>query len=256
MDSRVYLTIPKEHMKELNKMGQWVHGLFLEKMNPYVTKDVIESHFEKWGVVTFCDVKMEYTTGFPRALGYVCFSSEEEVDTALAAGPHNLAGMEVDIKRVVSPKKNKDVGLTYMPHRWTTTETSNDQTYTSYRTVYEEDVGPISPMKSDGMTYVSHRRISAEKSDPRYISHRRTSAETGNDDKTYVSHRTVYEGDIRPISPMKSDGMTYVSHRRISAEKSDDMTCPTKGLLWTSPTKGLPWRQSLGGLSNAHKAQQ
>ncbi|XP_062387545.1 uncharacterized protein LOC134076480 isoform X2 [Sardina pilchardus] len=231
MDSRVYLTIPKEHMKELNKMGQWVHGLFLEKMNPYVTKDVIESHFEKWGVVTFCDVKMEYTTGFPRALGYVCFSSEEEVDTALAAGPHNLAGMEVDIKRVVSPKKNKDVGLTYMPHRWTTTETSNDQTYTSYRTVYEEDVGPISPMKSDGMTYVSHRRISAEKSDPRYISHRRTSAE-------------------------KSDGMTYVSHRRISAEKSDDMTCPTKGLLWTSPTKGLPWRQSLGGLSNAHKAQQ
>ncbi|XP_062387040.1 heterogeneous nuclear ribonucleoprotein A1 [Sardina pilchardus] len=117
MDSRVYVCAPKQYTERLYEMGDWDHGLFLKRMNPYVTKDVLEAYFEKWGTVLDCEVKMECTTGFPRGLGYVGFASEEEADAAEAAGPHKLAGMEVDIRRVMCPKKTDD--MTYVPHRKT-----------------------------------------------------------------------------------------------------------------------------------------
>ncbi|KAL2101914.1 hypothetical protein ACEWY4_003675 [Coilia grayii] len=117
MDSRVYICLPKQYMEKLNEMGEWDHGLFIKRMNPYVTKDILESHFEKWGTVLFCDVKTECTSGFPRGLGYVCFCSEEEADAAEAAGPHKLAGMEVLVRRVVSPKTTDS--MVHKPHRRT-----------------------------------------------------------------------------------------------------------------------------------------
>ncbi|XP_031429837.1 heterogeneous nuclear ribonucleoprotein A1 [Clupea harengus] len=115
MDSRVYICVPKQYMEKLNNMGQWDHGLFVRRMNPYVSKEALESHFEQWGTVLFCEVKSESTSGFPRGLGCVCFSSEEEADAAEAAGPHKLGGMEVDIRRVVMPKTIDN--MAYVPHR-------------------------------------------------------------------------------------------------------------------------------------------
>ncbi|XP_063073688.1 heterogeneous nuclear ribonucleoprotein A1-like 3 [Engraulis encrasicolus] len=104
MDARVYICAPKQYMEKLNEIGEWDHGLFIKRLNPYVTIDTLESYFEKWGTVIFCDVKTECTSGFPRGLAYVGFCSEEEADAAEAAGPHKLAGMEAVVKRVISPK--------------------------------------------------------------------------------------------------------------------------------------------------------
>ncbi|XP_063070719.1 heterogeneous nuclear ribonucleoprotein A1-like 3 [Engraulis encrasicolus] len=106
MDSRVYISVPKRYMERLNEMGEWDHGLFITRVNPYVSKDALESYFEKWGTVIFCDMKTEWNADFPRGLGYVCFQTEEEADAAEAAGPHQLAGMDTVVRRVVSPKKD------------------------------------------------------------------------------------------------------------------------------------------------------
>ncbi|KAM7386937.1 hypothetical protein PAMA_009523 [Pampus argenteus] len=50
------------------------------------------------------EIKKSTNSGDNKALAYVRFSTEEEADRADWAGPHIIGGIEVEVKRVVSPK--------------------------------------------------------------------------------------------------------------------------------------------------------
>ncbi|KAK9535125.1 hypothetical protein VZT92_007526 [Zoarces viviparus] len=104
---RVCISLPKKYMAALAKDYELDHGLIIRELNPYVNAGYVQAYFEEWGVVTACQVKKSPTSGDSKTVAYVRFSSEDEADRAEWAGPHYIGG-DVEVKRVVSPKTEKN----------------------------------------------------------------------------------------------------------------------------------------------------
>ncbi|XP_069559019.1 LOW QUALITY PROTEIN: uncharacterized protein [Brachyistius frenatus] len=100
--SRVYISLPKTYMADLAKKYELDHGLVVKDQSPYLNVGYIQAYFGEWGTITSCQIKK--IPNSEKAIAFVRFSKEEEADRADWAGPHYIGGMEVTVKRFVSPK--------------------------------------------------------------------------------------------------------------------------------------------------------
>ncbi|KAM7371949.1 hypothetical protein PAMP_009149 [Pampus punctatissimus] len=105
---RVYISLPKQCMASLAEHYELDHGLVIKNLNPYLNEGYIQAYFREWGTITLCKIKKIPNLADNKALAYVKFSTEEEADRADWAGPHIIGGLEVEVKRVVSPKMEED----------------------------------------------------------------------------------------------------------------------------------------------------
>ncbi|KAL3053703.1 hypothetical protein OYC64_006095 [Pagothenia borchgrevinki] len=104
---RVYISLPKKHMAALAQTYPLDHGVIVKDLNTYINEGYLQSYFREWGTITACKVKKNPNLGENNSMAYVRFSTEDEADRAEWAGPHYIGG-DVEVKRVVSPKMDKD----------------------------------------------------------------------------------------------------------------------------------------------------
>ncbi|XP_047457330.1 uncharacterized protein LOC125017855 [Mugil cephalus] len=105
---RVFISLPKKFIPGLSENYELDHGLLIRDLNPFINEGYIVVYFREWGTVTSCKVKK--IPNSDKTLAYVLFSSEDEADRADWAGPHYIGGMEVSVRRIVSPKCEGDTG--------------------------------------------------------------------------------------------------------------------------------------------------
>uniref|UniRef100_A0A3B4UCA9 RRM domain-containing protein n=1 Tax=Seriola dumerili TaxID=41447 RepID=A0A3B4UCA9_SERDU len=101
---RVYINLPKKYMADLAEHYELDHGLVIKELNPCLNEGYIRAYFREWGTITACKIKK---CSKNKSMAYVRFSAEDEADRADWAGPHFIGGIEVEVKRVVSPKVSK-----------------------------------------------------------------------------------------------------------------------------------------------------
>ncbi|XP_048009445.1 heterogeneous nuclear ribonucleoprotein A0 isoform X2 [Megalobrama amblycephala] len=102
----LYICISEENKEFLNS-GEWDYGIVVTDLNPYVTNSELHSFFQKFGTITECNIKTDKSSGWPKGVGFVRYSSSKEAEAAQADGPHNLGGFPILINRVVTPKLNQ-----------------------------------------------------------------------------------------------------------------------------------------------------
>ncbi|KAK9978259.1 hypothetical protein ABG768_020018, partial [Culter alburnus] len=100
----LYICISEENKEFLNS-GEWDYGIVVTDLNPYVTKSELQSFFQTFGTITECNIKIDKSSGWPKGVGFVRYSSSKEAEAAQADGPHNLGGFPIWINRVVTPKE-------------------------------------------------------------------------------------------------------------------------------------------------------
>ncbi|XP_040919248.1 heterogeneous nuclear ribonucleoproteins A1 homolog [Toxotes jaculatrix] len=101
--SRVYISLPMKYRTALAEHYELDHGLFIKDLNIYLSEGYLQAYFREWGTITACKIKKCHSEK-NKAVAYVRFSTEDEADRADWAGPHIIGGIEVGVKRVVSPK--------------------------------------------------------------------------------------------------------------------------------------------------------
>jgi len=74
--------------------------IFVGGINRDTTEPDMKEYFEKFGEVTFCNIKTDSNTGVSRGFGFVIFGDTATVDKVLATRSHNLHGRKIDPKRV------------------------------------------------------------------------------------------------------------------------------------------------------------
>ncbi|XP_016398908.1 heterogeneous nuclear ribonucleoprotein A1 [Sinocyclocheilus rhinocerous] len=100
---RLYIHIPDEY-EEFQISGEWDHGIVVRDLNPYLTDRELHNYFEKFGTITECVFTIDKSSGWPKGVGFVRYSSAEEAKAAEEAGPHCLGGFHLWINKVVTPK--------------------------------------------------------------------------------------------------------------------------------------------------------
>ncbi|XP_035036101.1 heterogeneous nuclear ribonucleoproteins A1 homolog [Hippoglossus stenolepis] len=105
---RVYISLPKKYMAALGENYELDHGLVIKDLNPYLNEGYLQAYFREWGTITRCKISKGSNTENNKSVAYVRFSAEDEADRADWAGPHFIGGIEVGVRRVVSPKMEED----------------------------------------------------------------------------------------------------------------------------------------------------
>ncbi|KAM8723917.1 heterogeneous nuclear ribonucleoprotein A1-like 3 [Acanthopagrus schlegelii] len=103
-NKRVFISLPKKHFPGLEKYYELDHGLFVSDLIPHINEGYLQAYFREWGTVTACKIRKNPDVTANKAVAYVRFATEEEADRADWAGPHNIGGGDVIVKRVVSPR--------------------------------------------------------------------------------------------------------------------------------------------------------
>ncbi|CAM4421049.1 hypothetical protein PO909_002321 [Leuciscus waleckii] len=104
---RLYIRLPEEH-NEFLKSGEWDHGIVVTDLNPHVTNSELQAYFQKFGTITESDITIDKSSGWPKGVGFVRYSSSEEAEAAKADEPHTLGGFPVWINKIVTPKNRFD----------------------------------------------------------------------------------------------------------------------------------------------------
>jgi len=88
--------------------------LFVGKLPDSVSEEALRAYFEQFGSLADVYMPKEYETGRPRGFGFVTFALEGGVDHALAAAPHVVDGVELEVKlaqpKVRSVRNVRNVG--------------------------------------------------------------------------------------------------------------------------------------------------
>ncbi|KAK0137729.1 Heterogeneous nuclear ribonucleoprotein A0 [Merluccius polli] len=104
---RTFIVIPKMLVADLEKHYELEHGLIVKQLNPYINEAYLQAYFRDLGKVTGCKIIKNYKSEDCKAIGFVRFATADEADMADWAGPHFI-GSDVEVRRVVSPKMDKD----------------------------------------------------------------------------------------------------------------------------------------------------
>uniref|UniRef100_A0A8P0PM38 RRM domain-containing protein n=1 Tax=Canis lupus familiaris TaxID=9615 RepID=A0A8P0PM38_CANLF len=90
--------------------GQQLWKLFIGGLGFQTTNESLRSHFEQWGVLPDCVVMRDPNTKHSRGLGFVTYTTQEEVDAARNTGPHKVDGRVMEPKRAVSREDSQRPG--------------------------------------------------------------------------------------------------------------------------------------------------
>ncbi|KAI1713624.1 RNA recognition motif domain-containing protein [Ditylenchus destructor] len=71
--------------------------LIVQNLSPNTTSESLRAFYSRFGRLTESNVKLDPKTGQSRGFGYVAFSSQEELDSALNSQPHLIDGTEVTL---------------------------------------------------------------------------------------------------------------------------------------------------------------
>ncbi|KAK7174160.1 hypothetical protein R3I93_001370 [Phoxinus phoxinus] len=105
--SRLYISLPEDH-KEFLKYGEWDHGIVVTDLNPHVTKRELHECFRKFGIITETDLTIDRSSGWPKGVGFVRYSSPEAAEAAKADRTHRLGGFPIWIHKIITPKNRFD----------------------------------------------------------------------------------------------------------------------------------------------------
>lgn len=72
----------------------------------------LRSHFEKFGTIEECTVKMDPMTKKSRGFGFITFGTKQALDDAIAAAPHTIKGKQIDPKAAKARPGAKKVSST------------------------------------------------------------------------------------------------------------------------------------------------
>ncbi|XP_051995311.1 heterogeneous nuclear ribonucleoprotein A0 [Xyrauchen texanus] len=111
----LYISLPKEYERSIQELGEWDHGIVVVDLNPFLTETGLQAYFQKFGTITECVIKTDKTSGWPKGVGFVRYSTSEEAEAAEAAGPPHLGGFQTDIIKVVTPKVAEPVKKSPIP---------------------------------------------------------------------------------------------------------------------------------------------
>ncbi|VDD94543.1 unnamed protein product [Enterobius vermicularis] len=75
--------------------------IFVGGLSTSTTDEQLKEYYSQWGKLVDCIVMRDPTTKRSRGFGFVSFSKQSEVDTAMANRPHVIDGKTVDPKRAV-----------------------------------------------------------------------------------------------------------------------------------------------------------
>uniref|UniRef100_A0A8C1EF24 RRM domain-containing protein n=1 Tax=Cyprinus carpio carpio TaxID=630221 RepID=A0A8C1EF24_CYPCA len=103
LPQRLYIHLPEKY-EGFQKLGEWDHGIVITDLNPLVTHGELHNYFEKFGTITEFVFRIDDSSGWPKGVGFVRYSSSEEAKAAEEAGPHCLGGFPLWINKVVTPK--------------------------------------------------------------------------------------------------------------------------------------------------------
>lgn len=73
------------------------HVAFVRRIPWTATTSELREHFAQFGLIKKCTVPFDRETGFHRGMGWVQFSSEEELQNALQQENHIIDGVKVSI---------------------------------------------------------------------------------------------------------------------------------------------------------------
>ncbi|XP_056117928.1 heterogeneous nuclear ribonucleoprotein D0 [Rhinichthys klamathensis goyatoka] len=113
---RVCIRLPEEY-KEFSKSEEWDHGIVVTDLNPHVTKGDLHTYFQKFGTITESDIRIDKSSGWPKGVGFVRYSSSEEAEAAKADEPPKLGGFPIRINKIITPKNRFDSQLKTPQHR-------------------------------------------------------------------------------------------------------------------------------------------
>ncbi|KAI1715185.1 RNA recognition motif domain-containing protein [Ditylenchus destructor] len=71
--------------------------IIVQKLSPNTTDESLREFYSRFGELTQCNVKFDRQTGQSRGFGYVSFSSQKELDSAINAEPHIIDGVKVKL---------------------------------------------------------------------------------------------------------------------------------------------------------------
>ncbi|KAI1700493.1 RNA recognition motif domain-containing protein [Ditylenchus destructor] len=76
--------------------------LIVQKLSPNTTSESLREFYSRFGELTQCNVKFDRQTGQSRGFGFVAFSSQKELNSAINAEPHIIDGVKVKLDYATS----------------------------------------------------------------------------------------------------------------------------------------------------------
>ncbi|KAL5971847.1 RNA-binding protein 1 [Taenia solium] len=76
--------------------------LFVGNLNPSTTQQALKKYFSRYGTITSVDMILERENGKPRGIAFVNMTTPLEVEAVLNAGPHQLSGKNIVVRRAFS----------------------------------------------------------------------------------------------------------------------------------------------------------
>jgi len=70
--------------------------LFVASLSWHTTNEMLQEYFEQFGRVAEASVVMDRDSGRSRGFGFVTFEQDEDRDTCLKSGPHELDGRTIE----------------------------------------------------------------------------------------------------------------------------------------------------------------
>uniref|UniRef100_A0A3Q2CUJ0 RRM domain-containing protein n=1 Tax=Cyprinodon variegatus TaxID=28743 RepID=A0A3Q2CUJ0_CYPVA len=101
--SRVFISLSKNHMAGLSHYYDMDHGFCITELNSNISGGDLHAYFNQWGNITMCDIKA-CPSSPENKLAFVMLSTKEEADRADWAGPHRIKGTECKVRRIVNLK--------------------------------------------------------------------------------------------------------------------------------------------------------
>ena len=74
------------------------HVAFVRKIPWTAASSELREHFAQFGHIKSCSVPFDRETGFHRGMGWVQFSSQEELQNALQQENHIIDGVKIDVQ--------------------------------------------------------------------------------------------------------------------------------------------------------------
>ncbi|XP_065105993.2 uncharacterized protein [Paramisgurnus dabryanus] len=105
---RLYISLPKEHEDTFGeKFGEWDYGIVVTDLNPCLTDVDLRAYFHRFGTITECVINKDESSGCPKGVGFVRYSSSDQAEAPLTNDSHYLGGFQVKIRKVCTPKMNQ-----------------------------------------------------------------------------------------------------------------------------------------------------
>ncbi|KAI1715177.1 RNA recognition motif domain-containing protein [Ditylenchus destructor] len=76
--------------------------IIVKNLSPNTTDESLREFYSRFGELTNCEVKFDSQTGQSRGFGYVAFSSQKELDSAVEVNPHIIDGVKVELEYITS----------------------------------------------------------------------------------------------------------------------------------------------------------